>query len=415
MEKNLYYVEYINEINEDNTFDVILLHFDNDNNIGIVQERFPSSAMTLAGYGMKQISESNYVYYDPSNLDSPFSNGNTSSFARSMNGKKGYLVRKIELASDNVQSEDNVANIDLDSSDNCIAKSFHINIGHGNCSIFVWSDGSVYRMWMVDCCIYDYLQRKDYSQNLEACLDEIALSLHVNKEKLKFQRFMLTHTHYDHYAGVEYLFKKGYVDKTTVFMMNLWYGCSSPSWIRVLDLLVSNKCKVQEPLKSSSNPIYSILYPDVRLKNRHPLQNGARLVTKVNDSSVVYCMKLGGKSMILPGDLEQGGLLQMNSRSLCSPNYFLANYYCISHHGSLTGHVNKLCQGLQIQPRIIDCVRYFLSYAIIMGRDGAFCGIYSPVVLNDFGELVLFSEKDTNGDPAKYLWIDWMKDVKGHR
>ena len=95
-------------------------------------------------------------------------------------------------------------------------KSYHVNVGHGNCSLILSVYGTEYDLWMVDCSSYDYLKRRDYSQNLYHCLADIASLLNVNLSSLRISRFMLTHTHFDHYNGLRYLVKHGLVDDKTL-------------------------------------------------------------------------------------------------------------------------------------------------------------------------------------------------------
>lgn len=128
----------------------------------------------------------------------------------------------------------------------------------------------------------------------------------------------------------------------------------------------------------------------------------------MNNSSVVYCLEIAGKTMILPGDLEQAGINYMVSGCSCSPEFYKANYYCVSHHASDNGHINSSCTGPMACPNILTCIQNNLSYAIVMGRDHAFNGIYSTRVINDFGQSVIYSEKDKNGQPIRFLELDWI-------
>lgn len=167
---------------------------------------------------------------------------------------------------------------------------------------------------------------------------------------------------------------------------------------------------VFEPIRNEANGVRQILFPDVRVQITKPLATGARLVTHITDSSVVYHIRMAGKSMILPGDLEQGGLKLMNQNLLCSQQYHEANYYCVSHHASITGHIDRSCLGTQVCPDILDCKLKRLSVAIVMGCDNAFPRIYHPRVIQDFGQHVVFSERDTQGMFVKFIELDWLTD-----
>lgn len=371
--------------------------------------RVSPQLLTSVHNSLYPLRENSYVYYDPSNNQTPFANGNLSTFARSMRGKASYYVRQIE---NNVQNRidegDNARNFEC--LKECSVRSYHVNTGHGNCSILLYTHGAFYTIWMVDCNTWDFLDHTSSSTNIEACFDEIATFLNVEKTKLHISRFMLTHTHNDHYNGLAYLFNRGYVSNRTIFTMNIWYGCYSSSWVNVLKFLATNRCMVFEPIRNVANGVRQILFPDVRVQMTKPLATGARLVTHVNDSSVVYHIRMAGKSMILPGDLEQGGLKLMNQNSLCSQQYHEANYYCVSHHASITGHIDRPCLGTRVCPDILDCKLKRLSVAIVMGRDNAFPGIYHPRVIQDFGQHVVFSERDAQGRFVKFVELDWLTD-----
>ena len=116
--------------------------------------------------------------------------------------------------------------------------------------------------------------------------------------------------------------------------------------------------------------------------------------------------------MMFPGDMEKKELDLMTSSSNCTPFLNMVDYYCVSHHASITGHLDCRC----LDPRhpcssCIRCCKNNLDRAIVMGRDGAFKGIYNPNVINDFGANLVFSEKDVTGKAAKCLILDWASNT----
>ena len=76
------------------------------------------------------------------------------------------------------------------------------------------------------------------------------------------------------------------------------------------------------------------------------------------------------------------------------------DYYCISHHGSINGHLwnCKLMNGLIPLTKCIDS-----KMQILMGRDTAYRGIYSRQVLGDFDNAQVVEKANT------YIKIDWSK------
>ena len=112
----------------------------------------------------------------------------------------------------------------------------------------------------------------------------------------------------------------------------------------------------------------------------------------MNNSSVVYAFQFLDKHIICPGDLEQDGwnVFKMQVQSMTAMS--VANYYCVSHHGSDNGHV---------------VVPNRLQKVVLMGRDGAYNGIYSPAVMQYWNPVLSLSEWDANGQASKAVVLDW--------
>lgn len=130
----------------------------------------------------------------------------------------------------------------------------------------------------------------------------------------------------------------------------------------------------------------------------------------VNDSSVVLKVNAGGKTMVFPGDLERGGFDKMTICKACSPILFGIDYYSISHHGSLNGHPDNAC--LNPDPnhpgKPLDCISIRNLKAILMGRDGAYNGIYSPIVTSYWnGRTALVKTEDA----PHFVELEWGNGV----
>ena len=409
MDNDLFYVEDIHFLTNESNLAEVVLHPVNDLDGAIIVQVSNNQLLYLNSRGEPiPVTENSYVYYKP-NQPNIFVNGNLSSFARRMRALASIYKRQINQNNENTVEEfENASNYNL--RPDMIVRSYHVNIGHGNCSLILICCGIFYHLWMVDCSIYDNLSKTNHSSNLEDCLSQIAALLQVDKATLRIDCFMLTHTHYDHYSGLEYLFAQNYVNNRTLFYANTNYGCVSPTWVHVLKLLATNGCRVVQPIRNNQRTVRRILYPILPqvCKNSMCVTGNEMIVPKVNNSSVVYCLEIAGKTMILPGDLEQAGIKDMVSGCSCSPEYNYANYYCVSHHASDNGHINSSCTGTKVCPNILTCIQNNLSYAIVMGRDHAFNGIYSTRVINDFGQSVIYSEKDTTNQPIHFFELDWI-------
>ena len=145
------------------------------------------------------------------------------------------------------------------------------------------------------------------------------------------------------------------------------------------------QCKFVEPVSENGNAgAIRIFHPECRLfKEANQVQGNERAVNEVNNSSVVYGIKLNEHIMVFPGDLEQKGFENMSRAGRCSSLLFRADYYVVSHHGSINGHPALACASPnQPIPTILECATRGLDKAILMGRNGAYSGIYSPVVEN---------------------------------
>ena len=361
--------------------------------------------LRLSNQRNRTIEEDDFVMYHPDE-EILFSDGNQNPLAISWQ-RNAAQVR--EALGNRFLTEEDIKN--SFNNNYSVVKSYHINVGHGNCSIIQLKVDKSHELWMVDCSHREKPSSTSYTHNIEACFDEIAKELRVNVMSLRIRRFMLTHTHFDHYNGLKLLIDKGWIDRSTIIYMNLKYRCSSKYLTQPLNDLYNLGCKFVCPIKQNpSTPLpLSILYPDKpTFKNKNDVPTtitSYRIENSVNNSSVVYRIGTPKKSIVFPGDLEKKGFLDMSGRTVCTPHIFSAIYYCISHHGSLTGHPFDMpCIHV---PTVLECINHQLDKAILMGRDHAYNGIYDPQVITDFGKKIIYTEKNPSGHPNTFVEIDW--------
>lgn len=285
-------------------------------------------------------------------------------------------------------------------------KSYHVNVGNGNCTFVLFIDRDSYRLWMVDCGMIDVKNRRNYSVNIDIVIGQIARDINCDVSNVHIHRFLLTHWHADHYNGMIYMLQRGWLDSQTIFVMNLYYSCPTPCANQILYQLDRMNVRCYEPQVSLRLNNCSILHPNLRIGR----WNNARLnmigVRKVNDSSVVYSINGVGKSMIFSGDLEKKGFDRMTKARTCRCWLHTSTYYCVSHHASLTGHIDIPCLSGSL-PTVLDCVLHNLKYAIAMGRDGAYDGIYDAQVIQDFGNRIIYSERDKSGNKTRGVALEW--------
>lgn len=251
--------------------------------------------------------------------------------------------------------------------------TYHINVGHGNHSLIVFKANNRVHIWMVDCSDYDFVSHHYYRVNIDDCLNHIKQTFQL-ADLIHIDVVMLTHPHYDHYSGINYYINNKLIDNHTIVYVNLKYRIASHNYNNLLSNLNKLGIRIVEPFSCNSNKNIRILYPDIGNFN---------IRLSPNNISSVYNIGFDDKSyFVFPGDLEQDGWNSMDVTKCC-PYMAHTHYYAISHHGSITGHLRyaNCCYGHTNNIKGCLCSQ---TITILMGRDKAFSGIYSPQVLTDF-------------------------------
>ena len=367
-----------------------------------------------------EIQEGWYVYFTPDNPyeGRVFSYGNQTEYAQNQKKRSAELRRALlqnsTLEGGETWSEDTLHDYEYGSD----VISYHVNVGHGNCSFILILNRQGYDLWAVDCSRFEraYGQTKwvDHKDQIDRCLEEISYciaklkGIKISRANLRISRFFLTHTHHDHYNGIEYLQSEGYIDSDTKFYLNIHYECASSLMNRILERIKNGGNKIVEPIASNGSDILEILHPECRIVRSHLSKitdtPKPRIVNKVNNSSVVYRINLGMSSMTFSGDLEQAGfdvMIRNGNLPICCDT----DYYVISHHGSANGHPKYISGHKRLHRRRLGCLRN----AIIMGRNGAYSGIYDSKVINCFDMFtsIVYTEKDDNFQPIDAFGLHW--------
>lgn len=280
--------------------------------------------------------------------------------------------------------------------------SYHVNIGHGNHSLIVFKTENDVHIWMVDCS--ERSQR--HRDNIDNCLTYIKKRFHLESPKIDV--VMLTHPHYDHFSGIRYYIEdKQMIDKNTLFYINTRYNIIKHNFNNLLSKIHSIQSKIIVPIIGNSNTNINILYPDNIDKSLKLSYNNMSSVYNIRFDNTSYC--------IFPGDLEKEGWALLNVDKYCK--YFAdVRLYAISHHGSINGHLREVksefpsgCPKRPNKYKLIHEIVSSKAIPVLMGKDGAYKGIYSRKVLNDFKGRILYSEKDGACNPISFLEIDLMK------
>ena len=424
MHENLYFVEsIISSDNENMMFQVTLSRTENEETVFRVVE--VNREQLIARNHNTEIREGWYIYYNETNDTEPFANGNFDRYAVEQIHENRRL-REVLLEYQNESYTIGLLKTRtrfLNNNKNVKVFSYHINVGHGNCSLILSVEKipekiNNYWLTMIDCSDYDYTNKKHHKSNIEDCFDEIANKINIKKENIHINLFLLTHFHYDHCSGMEYLVKSGYINHNTIFYMNLHYQMASKTVNRILACLFNIKATIIEPINTNirKTSFMEILYPEcsIFMSKKHVPKGYTnwRVESKVNNSSVVYMLRLRNKTMVCPGDLEIEGFKLMTKKALCGHFLHITNYYAISHHGSINGHPNSGCLNPKHKYSLItQCLASKLEKAFIMGRNGAYSGIYNPNVIAFFSKnpnVLLYTEKDGNNKQIKFFELDWQ-------
>ena len=410
MDKVLYFVNSIYKPIEGKTAQVTLFSTETGKEQKSIVIEVDRERLTMSNH-KGEIREGWFVYYVEGGQHL-FRYGNLSFYARKQFSAFKELQKVLVTRYVDGQSDEIFVPFAFQNPMAVAVTSYHVNVGHGNCSLLLLQSGGKFNIWMVDCSVTDQSNWGNYTDNLRFCLNKIASKLHIHEDKpLHIDRFFLTHTHYDHFNGMEYLIDHGHIDRNTLCYMNLYYNWAGKTYLRILEKLLITNVKFVEPWSGNSNAAISFFHPECRLyRSAATIVSSSphhRIVNSpVNDSSTVIMFNFGGHSMVFTGDLEQEGFNAMTSATKCSPALFKSNYYTISHHGSINGHPDMPCMNPE-RPMSspLSCITNKLSKALLMGKKKAYNGIYSPAVVAYWSGLPGVLEITENA--PHYLELDW--------
>lgn len=330
MNKTIYYIEDIyqplRQSVEDNNTNVYVLLND------VAADSYRLEYIPFEGLVRNQRGdawlEGNFVYYEPNELGyRVFRSANTTRVARNafrfantfINDHRNQLL-------DDERAIINPNNYTVGSVTS--VKSYHVNVGHGNCSIIVINRNGLHEIWMVDCSTREIKGNADYTTNIDAAISDIT-SDYGRKEKFHIDRFILTHKHYDHYNGLAYLIRKKFIDAQTIIYSNLYYICASSTFQKIQKalpqgLIIMEPSVFQNNQGVQRNQVLRFLCPDRPfvaknkfLKNK---PNTCIEISKANLSSMVAEITIAGHSMVFPGDQEVEGFETMSQMPTCTPH-----------------------------------------------------------------------------------------------
>jgi hypothetical protein len=417
MSNKLFFVDSILHLTDNDDVHVSLFETEPDSETGFITVSVNRDQLGMRNH-KGTIKEGWYVYYNSEDSQIPFAYGNLAPFARRQFNEfktiQSQLIEKIV----SVEESDSSLYFNIEKSHTNNVVSYHVNVGHGNCSLILIQDKDAYEIWMVDCSLRDKTNWHNpcIINNLDDCFLTIKQQLDIrDSEHLHISRFFLTHPHYDHYNGITYLIDNEYIDSETLFYVNLFYHVASPAYLKVLNELNAMNVRFIEPVSHNSTNAIKFLYPDCRTyRSDHTAINKPAnyqiVKSPLNNSSSVIMFNIAHRTMVFPGDLEQDGFVIMPNKKTCNPFLCNVDYYIISHHGSLNGHPFNDYKCPKQSYFLPSCNIRKLCKAILMGRDKAYSGIYNQTVENFWSNCpceLVYTEHDPSGNKVKFVELDW--------
>ncbi len=395
-EDNVYFLEniipnYENSLVESNRYFLVLLKPSKELNLKDEADNYNFIIIESTKEHIELLHEGQYIFYKKGS----FENANTTKIAkRNIFFNNLYRGKLLSIQKENLDQ------LDLSNSE---ISSYHINVGHGNSSLLVIKNSNNIQIWMVDCSNFDFISNNSYIPNIESYL------LHIQKKfsikEILIDKLFVTHPHFDHYSGIGWLIDKGLITQNTEFFINLHYSMPGENFNRLLSKIDRLKPRIVEPIAMKYQKNIEIWHPCIRtIRSNTSKYSGQKVMIEpnINNSSAVYFFNFGNKGILFPGDLETKG---WNAIDCCLTYLKNCDYYVISHHGSINGHLRNKCPINRCISNLSDCVKPN-STQILLGRDGAFPGIFSSAVLNDFSNIIT-SERDKQNNRRQFLEIDW--------
>jgi hypothetical protein len=364
----------------------------------------------LQQYNRNEFNEGDYCYYDGKTIK------NANDDSRVINiKKKNEILRK--KTRNNYLSKDIINDKNfIDNSQNSEVYSYYVYTGCGNCSFIIINNKKNIKVIMVDCG-GKYISQDVFERNIEKCINYIKCKFKI--KNFRIDKVFITHWHDDHINGFEHYFfrnenNKKYLQGAQIWI-NLYYNWDTviaKKLLEFIDLERENlKLSVVNPVVDNSNDYVHILYPKKNIvrtvTEAKSILNSDRVKGGINNSSVVYKVNTNKKSIIYPGDLEEEGWDILE----CNGGKMKTDYYCISHHGSVTGHSRKVCKEGNNISNICDCIGYCMNNKIniLMTKDKTYNNkIISKEVKNAFNERAMYRTDQESG--LIFLQLNWTND-----
>lgn len=263
--------------------------------------------------------------------------------------------------------------------------SAHVDVGQGCCS-FVFDKE---KLIGIDCSNRElpYLKNsKNYQNNIDKCLKHIGNYQRKCLDKLVIDAFVLTHAHHDHFSGIFELAKKGYINSTTDFYVNVVFVSQNGFYKNLMKYLLQKNVNIIHAIPQNSVGNISFLYPLLGTVNNRK---------KPNEVSVITSIRCPSGDFIFPGDMvTQGWSKQLPTTSSIVQN---AKFFAVSHHGSITGYDGIFFPSNPLR-------------IIMMVRNNAYSNVPDSAIFNTtfIANKKIISTNDLKNTNSSFYLIDLM-------
>lgn len=318
--------------------------------------------------------------------------------------------------------------------------SYHVNVGCALASIVLIEEITMgcnprlKEVWLIDAGVEKKsVKAKMSANNILHAIEDIKAEYKL--DKFEFDKIFISHAHYDHISEIEDIGISNLKANGEIWV-NYFYIYKSVTYNNIKTILrkrmyKGKPFKVLLPIYSNSRAHLDVMYPvGIKTSKKSHIYKKAKKagglrkringkfvmlpvknVSKVNNSSSILNVNIGGKQMIFPGDVEKQGWNELD----CSFNKCIQfiDYGVVPHHGSINGYkLKKTCNNSgAVVEEIKNCVNGKKKKYILSTKKGVHTGIPSKEVKSGIegkiNDVYSTEKKSPTGRDLSYYKLDW--------